>query len=150
MTGGLREWLNKPWLGWVLFVIVLGLAVYFFLTGGRSNSPYSPDRMKETVTIRFTDTNDEIEMTRGQLDKEVRRRGEAIDPTQGIINPKTGQPTGFLFSKSEWEEMVKRINAEKAAIRASAGKSVAPAPRPETPVDEETLRKLGEPPAEKK
>jgi hypothetical protein len=144
MIDRVRQMLNKPWVGWAMFALLLGAAVFYFLRGGRGTDPYTPERMQETVTIRFTDTNDEIEMTRGQLDKELRRRGDTLDPTQGIINPKTGAPTGFLFNKSEWETMVARINAEKAEIRSTTGKSIAPAPRPAAPADPKLLTPPGE------
>jgi hypothetical protein len=29
---------------------------------------------------------------------------------EGIINPKTGKPTGFPFDKDEWSEWIARIN----------------------------------------
>lgn len=132
MLGKLREFVNKsPWLGWVLFVAVLGLAVVLWFIRSKGTDPYTPERMVEEVTVRFTDTNDEVKMTRGQLDKELRRRGDKLDAAQGIINPKTGQPTGFIFSKAEWEEMITRINQEKEEARTASGKLIKPAPRDE-------------------
>lgn len=140
MLASIREFINKkPWIGWIVAGLLLVGSVLYFLRTQRGTDPYSPDRMTEMVTIRFTDTNEEIEMTRGQMDKELRRRGDKIDPAQGIINPKTGQPTGFLFNKSEWEQMIARINREKEQIRSSSGKTVPPAPRkepaPQPPAD---------------
>ncbi|CAG0958478.1 hypothetical protein PHYC_00597 [Phycisphaerales bacterium] len=133
MLTRVRQFVNeKPWIGWLVAGLLLLGSVFYFLRTQRGTDPYSPDRMTEMVTIRFTDTNDEIEMSRGHMDRELRRRGDKIDPSQGIINPKTGQPTGFLFNKSEWEEMIARINREKEEIRAtSGGKSIPPAPRKE-------------------
>ncbi len=153
MIARLRELLNKsPWLGWAVAVALGGVAVFLYTHRSSSESPYSPDRMREMVTIRFTDTDDEISMSRGQMDKELRRRGEKLDPTQGIINPKTGKPTGFLFNKSEWEEMIARINAEKEEVRKAQGsKYVAPAPRAVGPVPEDAAKVLqGAPAPEKK
>ncbi len=136
MLTRIRELMNgSPWLGWVLAALILAASVVIYQRGQGGTDPYSPERMRETVTIRFTDTEDEIEMTRGQLDKELRRRGAQLNPGEGIINPKTGKPTGFLFSKDEWETMIARINEEKASIRSAAAEKSAKrpsvAPRPE-------------------
>jgi hypothetical protein len=134
MLGSIRAALNaRPWIGYVLAGVLFAACVYFILRAGRGTDPYTPERMTEKVAIRFTDTDEVVEMTRGQLDKELRRRGDRLDPSQGIVNPKTGKPTGFLFSKSEWEEMIERINREKEEIRRSTGKQLPPVPR-EVPV----------------
>jgi hypothetical protein len=118
MLGSVREFMNKaPWAGWVVAGVLLLAAVYMFMRGQTGTDPYSPERMTEMVTIRFTDTGDEITMPRGTMDKQLRHQGEKLDPSKGIINPKTGQPTGFLFNKEEWEEMVARINSEKEQAR---------------------------------
>jgi hypothetical protein len=113
-----REFLNKaPWAGWATAGILLLAAVFLFFRGQRNTDPYSPERMKEMVTIRFSDTGDEITMPRGTMDKQLRHQGATLDPGKGLINPKTGQPTGFLFDKEEWEAMVARINTEKAEAK---------------------------------
>jgi hypothetical protein len=81
------------------------------------------------VTIRFTDTEDEMTIPRGRLDKELRRQGDHLDPSQGYINPKTNKPTGFLFDKAEWEAMIARINKDKeeAKLHPTSAFSSAPA-----------------------
>jgi hypothetical protein len=143
MIGRIREFINKSsWLGWALAVVLLGLSVFMFFRGQHSSDPYSPERMTETVIIKFTDTGDEVEMTRGQLDKEMRRRGDKLDPTKGVINPKTGLATGFPFDKNDWEEMIARINAEKEEVRTSTGKSIAPAPRETQPISPDAAKIL--------
>lgn len=133
----LREMLaKKPWLGWVLAGVFLcaAIAIYLKRTGGED--PYSPSRMQEMVTIKFIDTGDEMEIPRGRLDKELRGRGN-LNPEEGVINPKTGKPTGFPFDKDEWSEWIKRINEEKAeASKAAAGKSTGPVVRPTPPAPE--------------
>lgn len=130
MLNKVRDFLNKsPWLGWALAAIMLGLAVFIYMRRDASADPYSPERMREEVTIRFTDTNDEITMTRGRLDQELRRRGNVLDPSKGVINPKTGQPTGFPFDKADWESLCARINQEKSAMNAEGRRPVAPAAR---------------------
>jgi len=130
----IRQFLQKsPWAGWLFSGLVLVVAAYMYFSGSKGSDPYSPDRMREMVSIKFTDTGEVIEMPRGRLDKEIRGRGDKIDPAVGIINPKTGQPTGFLFDADEWSAMVGRINQEKSATREKAGKPLTSAPRPPMP-----------------
>ena len=66
-------------------------------------------------------------MPRGRFEKELRMRGGDLDPSKGLINPKTNQPTGFLFDKKEWEETVARLKGERDAVRSSQ-KAEKPAP----------------------
>jgi hypothetical protein len=118
MLGSVREFLNKsPWIGWALALVLLGASIFFFIRSQRSSDPYSPDHMKQMVTIRFTDTEDEITIPLGRLDKELRQRGDHLDPSVGYINPKTNKPTGFLVAKQEWDEIIARINKEKAEAK---------------------------------
>src|SRR5678815_2321109 len=100
----IREFLNsKPWLGWVLAVAFLGLSIilYYRISGG--GETYSVERMSEMVTLKCAETGEEWEMSRGMMERELRSRAGSLDSSQGIINPKTGKPTGFPFRKSEWE-----------------------------------------------
>ena len=129
MGGGIREFINKsPWMGWAFAALLLGATVFFFLRSRSGGSdPYSPARMTEMVTIRFTDTDDEITMPRGTMDKELRRQGDKLDPTKGITNPKTGKPTGFLFDKEEWDAMIARINKEKEEAKKHPSGAFGPA-----------------------
>jgi hypothetical protein len=130
MLAGVREFLNKkPWIGWVLAIVFLGVSTYFFYRSRSSGvDPYSPSRMTEMVTIRFTDTEDEITIPRGRLDKELRQQADHLDPSKGYINPKTGKPTGFLFNKPEWDEMIARINKEREEAKAHPGSAFSSAP----------------------
>lgn len=130
MLAGVREFLNsKPWIGWALALVFLGVSAFFFYRSRTVGAdPYNPDRMKEMVTIRFTDTNDEITIARGRLDKELRQSPGALDPSKGYINPKTNQPTGFLFNKTEWDEMIARINKEKEEGKKNPGSAFSSAP----------------------
>jgi hypothetical protein len=129
MGWSLREFLNKaPWAGWVTAGIVFLAAAFLFFRGQRSDDPYNPDRMREMVTIRFTDTGEEITMPRGTMDKQLRHQGAHLDPSKGIINPKTGQATGFLFDKKEWDAMIARINNEKEQARKGSALSGAKPP----------------------
>jgi len=120
----MREFLKKnPWLGWVLCVVLLGVSAWRWF-GGSGGSPFSPDRMQEMVTIKYTDTGDTAEMPRGRFEKMLRDAGTKLDPNQGLINPKTGKPTGFLFNQREWEEAVGRVNEAVDRARAKLPESV--------------------------
>jgi hypothetical protein len=126
MLSRLREFFNKtPWAGWAVAGLLLATSAFLLVRGQKSSDPYNPERMREMVTIRFADTGDEVTMPRGAMDKELRRQGDKLDPSKGLINPKTGQPTGFLFDKEEWDAMVTRINAEKESFR--KGSAIQPA-----------------------
>jgi hypothetical protein len=141
-----RDVLNKyPWLGWVIALLLLGLSIWLYVARTRGAGDYDPDRMKDMLTIRYTDTDEVEKIPRGRLDQMLRRSGDSLDPTKGIINPKTGKPTGFLVDEDEWTTMIERINREKDAVReASGGKNVKVAPRKETPLTPEQLQKLSE------
>lgn len=142
----MRDVLNKyPWLGWVIALLLLGLSIWLYVARTRGAGDYDPDRMKDMLTIRYTDTDEVEKIPRGRLDQMLRRSGDSLDPTKGIINPKTGKPTGFLVDEDEWTTMIERINREKDAVReASGGKNVKVAPRKETPLTPEQLQKLSE------
>lgn len=114
---GMRETMNeKPWLGWIVAALLFVVAAFFAWRSLSSGGDmYSADRMTEIVTIKFTDTDDTIEMPRGRLIKQLLEQGGTLDPGKGLINPKTQQPTGFLFNKSEWDRMISELNADRAA-----------------------------------
>jgi hypothetical protein len=113
---GLRAQLEaRPWLGWILAVVAIAAAVLMGLRSMRgSDASLSSNRMAETVTIRFTDTNETVTMTQGELARTLIMRGGTIDGTKGIPNPKTGQPTGFLENRQAWEQIVNDLNKELA------------------------------------
>lgn len=135
----IRQFLkNSPWAGWAFAGLILVAAIYIYMSRANSSNPYNPDRMREMVSIKFADTGEVIEMPRGRLDKEIRGRGDKIDPSVGIINPKTGQPTGFLFDSAEWTGMIDRINREKSQVREQAGgRTVTSVPRAPTAPSEQ-------------
>src|SRR2546423_986391 len=131
MLGGFRSFLNKsPWAGWALAGVLLCVAVFFYIRSRSAGAdPYSPARMQEMVTIHYTDTDEEETIPRGRLDKELRQQGDHLDPSKGIINKKTGKPTGFLIAKQDWDEMIARINTEKEEAKKHPGGGVfSPAP----------------------
>jgi|GEM_PF-591602 len=151
MLSGLREKMNKsPWMGWAFAGVLLLASLFMFFRSRSSIDPYSPARMQETVVIKFTDTGEEVEMTRGNLDREMRRSGDKLDSTKGVLNPKTGQYTGFPFDKNDWDQMIARINQEKQEFKKSpvSGATPAPSPRKElTPEESAKLyEKLAQPP----
>ncbi len=121
MLSRARDFLNKkPWMGWILAGVLLLLSAIMLITGGgRSRDFYDPDRMKEIVTIRFEDTGEEMEIPRGRLLRELVAEPGQLDPTKGFVNPKTGKPTGYLYNKSEWDEMIARINQDKEDAKAN-------------------------------
>lgn len=131
----IRELLQKsPWMGWAVAGLIFAVAVYMYMRGGGGSDPYSPDRLTQTVSIRFADTGEVVEMRRGEMEKDLRSRAGRLDPGAGIINPKTGQATGFPYSKSDWEKTIDRLNAEKEAVVKKRGKTLGePTVRPPPP-----------------
>lgn len=107
---------DSPWLGWVVAALCLALAAYVTFRQFRPADLMSPERMKDELTIRYADTGEVVTIPRGRLDKMLRTQGGLLDPSVGLINPKTNQPTGFLFNKDEWDGLITRINADKKAM----------------------------------
>jgi hypothetical protein len=119
----IRDFINsKPWLGWAIAGVFLLLSVVLYFSISGRGDTYSVERMSETVTLKCAETGEEWTMTRGLMERQLRSRTGSLDASQGIINPKTGKPTGFLFSKSEWEETVDRLNKERREVQESGGK----------------------------
>lgn len=96
--------------------MILALSAVTIFMQNRGDSPYSPESMTEMLTIRYTDTNEVERIPRGRLDKMLRGRTN-FDPAEGIINPKTGKPTGFLVDEDEWTAMLARIKADKEQFK---------------------------------
>ncbi len=138
----MRDLLSKyPWLGWAIAGLLFALTLWLIFRP-RNAGEYDPDRMKDMLTIRYTDTDEVEKIPRGRLDQMLRRSGDNLDPTKGIINPKTGKPTGFLVDEDEWSSMIERINREKSQIRHESGAKSRVLPRKETPLTPEQLKKL--------
>ncbi len=113
----MRELLSqKPWIGIVVAIALLGGSIAI-LTRSGTDDPYSTERLTQDVTIVFSDTGEEIQMPRGRFEVVLWERQGQINPAEGIPNPKTGKLTGFPKKKAEWDEVVARINAEKAKKR---------------------------------
>jgi hypothetical protein len=131
---GLRETLNsKPWIGWAVagaMILVAGWFAYRSMMMG-SGDRFAVESMRETVTIKYTDTGDTEEIHRGRLIKRLlaEQKGR-VDPAKGLINPKTGQPSGFLFDQREWDEMMKELEIQNPQ---GAPPGAPKAPKPPTP-----------------
>jgi hypothetical protein len=131
---GLRDEINqRPWLGWILAGVATLVAVYFVFFARPRGGVYTPDQMTQIVTIRFTDTGDTIDIPRGRLISDMILQGGPIDPTRGVVNPKTGQPTGFPFNKADWEAMIEQLNREIRAAKGPGTKADQKAPTPKAP-----------------
>lgn len=121
-----RNLLQSPAVGWSVAAIAVGFAIFVLVRSFFATSPYDPARMTENVTIRYMDTGDEVQMPRGRFEKELRNMGRALKPDEGVINPKTGKPTGILVAASEWKETVERLNAERQMALESSPFGAAP------------------------
>lgn len=129
----LRQQLNdKPWIGWCVAGVILVVAVVvYFARSSNSSMEYGQEYMTQMVTVKFADTGEEMELPRGRFEKMLRdSAGGELDATKGLINPKTNQPTGFLFNKSDWDKTVERINRERKEINAQGAVPSGADPRP--------------------
>ncbi len=131
----MRDLLRKnPWIGWTLCGVLFLACGFLWWDRSRGGSPFSPERMQEMVSIKYTDTGEVATMPRGRFEKLLREGGTKLDPSKGLINPKTGQPTGFLFNQKEWDESIARVNSAidraRANLPESVRKSLSDAPGP--------------------
>ncbi|MBX3381631.1 MAG: hypothetical protein KF805_16160 [Phycisphaeraceae bacterium] len=114
----IRKLLQSPAIGWSVAAIAVGFAIFMLIRSFFAVSPYDPARLTQDVTIRFTDTGEEVTMSRGRLEKELRGSGKALNPDEGLLNPKTGKLTGFLVATNEWKETIARLNQERQEAQA--------------------------------
>lgn len=128
-----RAILRNPAIGWAIALLAVGFAVWMLIRSLTSSSPYDPARTTQEVTIRFTDTGDELTMSRGRFEKELRGSGRELKLDEGIINPKTGKPTGFLVAADEWKETVARLNLERSEAQGASPWGNTPATPPKKP-----------------
>lgn len=123
---------EKPWIGYVLIIALFAGAGYFFIKANRPRGAYSPERLREKVTIRFSDTKEEITMGRGDFERQLRLQSTGlIDPNMGLLNPKTNQYTGILVDTDGWNQTVNRINEERRKL---GSVEVTRSKRPDAPV----------------
>lgn len=116
----IRAILKNPATGWSIALLAVGFAVWMLIRSLTAASPYDPARTTQEVTIRFTDTGEEVKMSRGRFEKELRGSGRELKLEEGIMNPKTGKPTGFLVAADEWKETVDRLNLERSDAQAAS------------------------------
>lgn len=124
---------QKPWIGWAVAGVLFAAAIYLYMSrSSASNVEYGQEYMTQMVTVKFADTGDEMELPRGRFEKMLRdSAGGTLDAAKGLINPKTNQPTGFLFSKSDWDQTISRINQQRKELGTAdnaGGGGIAPAP----------------------
>ena len=119
----IRDTINqKPWLGWTLAGAFLAVGLGYILWDRSSNrGAYSGERLQEIVTVKFTDDGSTMQIPRGRIEKMLAERPE-LKESEGITNPKTGKPTGFLYNEAEWKEMIARLKVEKGEVPAPVPK----------------------------
>jgi hypothetical protein len=115
----LRQFLNeRPALGWaVAAALLLVVALSLYRMRRVNDNPYALDRTTELITIRCRETGEEWQMPRGRMEQVLWDRPAPLDPSQGLPNPKTGRLTGF--PKSDWENTIDRISAERQEVASS-------------------------------
>jgi len=119
----LRDFVNKnPALGWGVAALVGILAAVMFY---RNISGGETAELTQIVTIRCRETAKEWTMPRGAMEKELYMRKYPVNQDEGLINPETGNPTGFPVD--DWSMTVKRINAERKVLAEPA--SAPPTPK---------------------
>ena len=82
-----------PWIGWIVALVILAVAVWVYMRRSGASDTYSVESMTEMVTIKYTDTGEEVQMPRGRFEILLRDRQGLIDKTTGVINPATGAAT---------------------------------------------------------
>lgn len=99
-------------------LVILAVIAVLRLTGPKN--PYSLERLTQDVTLVCRETGEEFRMPRGRMEQMLWDRPAPLDPGVGLVNPDTGRPT--LFPKSEWEQTIERINADRSAIAEASGR----------------------------
>ncbi len=122
----LREFMQKsPMMGWAMAALLMLFAAFMLYT--RLNPKDETRQLTEMVTIRCSETGETWKVQRGIMEKELWLRPYPVDPNQGIVNPKTGKPTGFPVDA--WKETVEQINAQRGEGNAKPAPAAPPAPK---------------------
>jgi len=109
-----REIMSKPVVGWSVAGVAVLFAVVVLWRSLRSDNPYDQGKLSQMVTVRFSDTGDEVKLLRGEFERQLRDTAGELSTGTGIVNPKTGKASGVLVASREWEEVIRRINDERA------------------------------------
>jgi hypothetical protein len=125
--GSLRQFMQKnPMMGWVLasLLMIFAAVMLYMRLGAKTET----QQLAENVTIRDAETGETWKMPRGAMEKELYLRPFPLDPNKGLLNPKTGKPTGF--PADAWKDTVDRINAERTPMTARTNIPSTPPPAP--------------------
>lgn len=114
---------RQPLLGWALAAAMLLLAGFF---AWRNYQADDTVQLTQMVTIRCTETGETWQVPRGALEKDLYMRAYPVDPNQGLVNPKTGKPTGFPID--DWAATVASVNAARKVLAEATGAPSASAP----------------------
>lgn len=115
---------EKPWAGWLVALVILAAAGTIIYRQNQSAGRFTPASMQEYVTIKYMDTGEEVRLPRGRVDKMLRDQGGPLDPSKGLVNPATGQPTGFLIDREDWDSWIQRINEDRDRLGSDKVKPV--------------------------
>jgi hypothetical protein len=118
---------TSPALMWMIVGVLLTVGVYLIVRQFTLQS--SQEALGAEVIIRFEDTGEEIKLQRGRLERLMLEQGvnEALDPTKGLINPKTNKPTGFPINRDYWNQLVHAVND---AMKRTTATPTTPQPKP--------------------
>lgn len=110
-----RNFLNEnAWVGWVIALVAVAVAVAFATGTFRTEPADGIARRSEDVTIRCTETGETWTMNRGQFERLLLTMPGAVDPDAGIPSKfAQGRLTGVLVDDKDWKATVERINEQK-------------------------------------
>lgn len=119
----IRDTFQKPWVGGLLMVLILGAAAYMFVRGRIAGGSNAVERLAAPITMKDSETGEEWQMSRGKLISALRGASASgrLDAKHGVTNPKTGKATGFPVDRNEWEDLIRQLNEERDAYNKSRG-----------------------------